>query len=179
MKIYTKTGDDGSTALFRGGRVLKDNLRIEAYGTVDELNAALGVANCFIIDKNIKEMILRIQNHLFIIGADLATVSENKESAVRTSSGMVNFLEQSIDTIDTTLPELKNFIIPGGTSGASHLHLARTICRRAERKVVNLVQTGDIEKNILIYLNRLSDLLFVLSRYENFVNKTPDTIWEK
>jgi cob(I)alamin adenosyltransferase len=182
MKIYTKTGDDGKTSLFRGGRVAKNNDRIEAYGTVDELNAVLGIAVSEISNKELVSLILIIQHDLFTIGADLATV-ENSEAGsakiVRTSEKMIKSLEQLIDKYDTILPDLSNFILPGGTKGSSVLHYARTVCRRAERRVVELSNSANIGKNILIYLNRLSDLLFVLSRYENFVNNTPDVAWQR
>ncbi len=180
MKIYTKTGDDGSTSLFRGGRVLKNNQRLIAYGTVDELNSALGIAICHTSDDEIKEVLLNIQSQLFTIGSDLATVSKkNDPGFVRTESSDVEFLEQTIDSFDKRLPGLKNFILPGGSKGASFLHFARTICRRAEREVVSLGQNEEINENVVIYINRLSDLLFVLSRYENIVNNTPEPIWTK
>jgi len=183
LKIYTKTGDDGTTSLFRGGRVSKDNLRIEAYGTVDELNAALGIASSEITEKEILEVLKKIQNDLFTIGSDLATPEETEFQKIknlsRTDSSLISDLEQIIDKFDKRLLVLTNFILPGGTKGAAYLHSARTICRKAERRVVSLSLSSEINMNILIYLNRLSDLLFVLSRYENLVNNTPDIEWIK
>jgi cob(I)alamin adenosyltransferase len=182
MKLYTKTGDEGKTSLFRGGRVLKNNIRIESYGTVDELNAALGVAISEIKNDELNSLLLEIQHDLFTLGADLATIesSENGTNKIaRTDLDMIANLEQSIDKFDTIVPELKNFILPGGTKAASLLHYARTVCRRAERRVVDLAESDEINQNILIYLNRLSDLLFVLSRYENFVNNSPDVTWKR
>jgi cob(I)alamin adenosyltransferase len=180
MKIYTKTGDDGTTSLFRGGRVLKNNDRLEAYGTVDELNSILGMAVAELSDIELINTIKEIQNYLFTIGADLATVSESENKNItRLDNNFTLRLEQFIDKYDTKLPELKTFILPGGTKAASMLHLARTVCRRAERRVVQLAQNNDINNEVLIFINRLSDLLFVLSRYENFMNNTPDVIWAK
>ena len=181
MKIYTKTGDQGETSLYGGQRVLKDHLRIEAYGTVDELNSVLGIALCQIKDTEIRGVIGNIQHDLFIVGADLASPADlNKgQSVMRIGQEKIEWLENQIDTYDAKLPELKHFILPGGTTGAAYLHLARTVCRRAERKVSTLGKSIEIGTNILVYLNRLSDLLFVLSRYENYVNGTPDIKWEK
>ena len=180
MKIYTKTGDDGSTSLFRGGRVLKNNQRLIAYGTVDELNAVIGLAVSHIIAEDIRDILLKIQNLLFTLGSDLATVADKENPRyVRTEADSIEFLEQTIDSIDKKLPGLQSFILPGGTKGASFLHFARTICRRAEREVVSLSQNEEVNENIVIFLNRLSDLLFVLSRYENKVNNKPEPIWTK
>ena len=180
MKIYTKTGDDGSTSLFRGGRVFKNDERLEAYGTVDELNSVLGMAVSEISNNELKSVFKEIQNYLFTIGADLATVSEYENvTYTRLENNLTQRLEHFIDNYDTKLPELKNFILPGGTKAESILHLARTVCRRAERRVVQLAKNHEINNEIVIFLNRLSDLLFVLSRYENFVNNTPDVQWEK
>ncbi len=182
MKIYTKTGDEGTTSLFRGGRVSKHNSRIEAYGTVDELNATLGIAVSEISNDEVNTILSVIQNDLFTLGADLATVvdsGKNSGNIVRTDDRMIERLEQFIDKYDTIVPDLSNFILPGGTKGAALLHYSRTVCRSAERRVAELASADEIGKNILIYLNRLSDLLFVLSRYENYVNKTPDVIWSK
>lgn len=180
MKIYTKTGDDGTTSLFRGGRVLKSNPRLEAYGTIDELNAVLGLAVTELQSEEIIDIIKTIQNLLFTLGSDLATISsDDNEKIIRTSKGNIETLEQFIDEIDTKIPVLNNFILPGGSKGASYLHLARTVCRRAERLVVDLSQDSEVNKNVIVFLNRLSDLLFVLSRYENHVNNTPDLLWQK
>jgi cob(I)alamin adenosyltransferase len=179
MKIYTKTGDDGKTSLFGGERVLKNNLRIDAYGTVDELNAIIGVVISDKIDDKIKQILINIQNTLFVIGSELASPKNVKSNVIKNiSSDEINFLENSIDNFDSKLPELKNFILPGGTKDSANLHFARTICRRAERIVVELDSQEKINHNIVVYLNRLSDLLFVFARYENFVTSTPEIEWK-
>lgn len=181
MKIYTKTGDEGKTSLFRGGRVSKDHDRIEAYGTVDELNSILGIVLTEIQNKEAKQILIKIQNDLFIVGSDLATVIEidekNDKKVIRTTKEMIEYLEKQIDYFDEKLPPIKNFILPGGSKSAANLHHARTVCRRAERKVVRLMNSVDISAKVMIYLNRLSDFLFVLSRFENFQANIPDTIW--
>ncbi|MDP2301221.1 MAG: cob(I)yrinic acid a,c-diamide adenosyltransferase [Ignavibacteria bacterium] len=182
LKIYTKTGDSGETGLFGGARVSKDDLRIEAYGTTDELNAVLGVAGTEITSEELKQLIKKIQNVLFVLGSDLATpLDKNTKSfqLPRISADDYLFIENQIDFFESKLEELKNFILPGGTKGAAILHLARTICRRAERRIVSLQKVEDINPNIIIFVNRLSDLLFVLSRYENLITNQPDIKWEK
>ncbi|MEW6701433.1 MAG: cob(I)yrinic acid a,c-diamide adenosyltransferase [Bacteroidota bacterium] len=182
MKIYTKTGDKGETSLFGGRRVWKNDLRIQAYGTVDELNSILGVAITEIKNEELKEVIGGIQHELFTVGSDLATPfeRENKNFVIpRVDSNFVQRLEKFIDKFDSQLPVLKNFILPGGLKGAALLHYSRTICRRAEREVVALSKTDEINQEIEVYLNRLSDLLFVLSRFENFSSKHPDVEWKK
>ncbi|MFH1194569.1 MAG: cob(I)yrinic acid a,c-diamide adenosyltransferase [bacterium] len=180
MKIYTKTGDSGKTSLFNGSIVWKDDLRIDAYGTIDELNSMIGLAHTEIDNIEIKETLIDIQFDLFIAGADLASPNDpdKKQTLQRIIENDFRKLESKIDYFDSKLPTLKNFIIPGGSKGSSILHLARTICRRAERQVVTLGNKAEIGKDIIIYLNRLSDLLFVLARYENMVNATPDIIWK-
>lgn len=182
MKIYTKTGDKGETSLFGGERVWKDNLRISAYGTVDELNSILGVALNEITNKELREVINSIQNDLFTLGSDLASPleKENKTFKIPRVNGLfVERLEKLIDNYDSQLPPLRNFIIPGGTKGAGLIHLARTVCRRAEREVISLAKVESITEEIKIYLNRLSDLLFVLARFENFSSNHPDIEWKK
>jgi len=182
MKIYTKTGDKGETSLFGGQRVWKDNTRISAYGTIDELNSVLGIAVNDISNKELLEVLNSIQNELFTLGSDLASPleKENKKFTIpRVDLKFVERLEKLIDFFDEKLPPLKNFIIPGGTRGAALLHLARTICRRAEREVITLSKTELINEEIKVYLNRLSDLLFVLARYENFSSNHPDIEWKK
>jgi len=178
MKIYTKTGDDGTTALFGGGRVPKNSLRVECYGTIDELNSSLGVVVSEIDTIVIRERLLKIQNHLFNLGGELATPEESKVvSGIEKKD--VEFLENTIDEIEKELQPLKQFILPGGTKGASLLNLSRTICRRAERLVTSLSKIEKISDVILAYLNRLSDLLFVLARYENKVKNVEDIPWQK
>jgi len=182
MKIYTKTGDNGETSLFGGERARKDNPRIEAYGAVDELNSMLGVALAEINNDEIKQILTQVQNDLFVLGADLASPlqKENKNFIIpRIKEETIKKLETFIDSIEYKLPELKNFILPGGSKGAALLHLARTICRRSERNVVSLASKVDIGSNPVIYLNRLSDLLFVLARYENLSSNCPDVEWQK
>jgi cob(I)alamin adenosyltransferase len=182
MKIYTKTGDKGETSLFGGERIWKDNPRIAAYGSVDELNSALGIALSEIQNKKIQIVVRDIQNVLFTVGSDLATPFDkgNKGFVIpRLEKESIEKLEKTIDELDSQLPELKNFILPGGLKGAAYLHLARTICRRSEREVVTLSKSSEINSHIGVYLNRLSDLLFVLARFENFSSNHPDIEWEK
>lgn len=178
MKIYTKTGDDGTTSLFSGGRVSKSNLRVDVYGTVDELNSYLGVARAHLITETGDNYLETVQNHLFHLGADLATPMDAKADwLVRITENEVEWLENSIDELSKSLPELKNFILPGGTSVAAHLHVARTISRRAERLLVALKNSETINEQALIYLNRLSDWLFTLARYENLQAGESETKW--
>ena len=181
MKIYTKTGDKGETGLFGGQRVSKDSLRITAYGTIDELNSFIGLAITEVNDEGVRMDLLNIQNKLFVLGSDLATPEDktDKLSIQRTPASYSTEMEEMIDKYDAQLEELRNFILPGGTKGAALLQVCRTICRRAEREVVALKKTVTIDDNILIFLNRLSDLLFVLSRFENKVSNQPDKIWNQ
>jgi cob(I)alamin adenosyltransferase len=181
MKIYTKTGDKGKTCLFGGKRVWKDDLRISAYGTVDELNSILGLAQTDIKNKELKKVINCIQNELFVAGSDLAAPFSKKKNVFkipRIEKTSTVALESLIDKYDTKLPSLKNFILPGGTKSAAILHMARTVCRRAEREAVALSRIDNINIEIIVYLNRLSDLLFVLARFENFSTKHPEIEWK-
>lgn len=178
MKIYTKTGDDGTTSLFSGGRVSKNSARVEAYGTVDELNSYLGVARAHQATETTEKYLEEVQNHLFRLGADLATPMDAKaEWLIRVTKDEVEWLETTIDDLSESLPELKNFVLPGGTPVAAHLHVARTICRRAERLVVTLARDEVLNEQSLIYLNRLSDWLFTLARYENLQTNESETKW--
>lgn len=182
MKIYTKTGDKGETSLFGGKRVWKDDPRICAYGTVDELNALLGVAITELTNEELKDVARGIQNDLFTVGSDLASPHEsnNKNFVIpRVDQIFINRLEELIDKFDSQLPELKNFILPGGLKGSAVLHHARTVCRRAEREVVSLSKIVEINFHVEVYLNRLSDLLFVLARFENSSNNSADIVWQK
>jgi len=182
VKIYTKTGDKGETGLFGGKRVSKSALRISAFGTVDELNAHLGLVSCAIVNPRVKETVAKLQNLLFSVGADLASPFEidSKPSPIkRISDSSIEMVEKEIDFFDGQLAQLQNFILPGGTESASRLHVARAVCRRAEREVVLLSQQEEINQKIVIFLNRISDLLFVLSRFENKSADIPDTPWEK
>lgn len=179
MKIYTKTGDKGSTALFGGKRVSKDSIRIEAYGTVDELNSIIGVCRSLKLPERIDSDLLEIQNQLFILGADLASpVSLTKRLKVpRIKEEDIKFLEKSIDYFEKTNEPLRTFIIPGGSVVSAQLHFARTVCRRAERIVVRLYEEEKIGKYPVIYLNRLSDLLFVMARWVNHLQKENEVTW--
>ncbi len=180
MKIYTKTGDKGETGLFGGERVPKDHLRINAYGTIDELNAFIGLTISELNSTEIREVLTDLQKKLFVVGSDLATPENEKNKKInvsRTSQDFIKKAESDIDRFTEKLDELRNFILPGGSKGSALLHICRTICRRAEREVVSLKKTESINENIVVFLNRLSDLLFVLSRYENKVSGIPDTKW--
>ena len=180
MKIYTKTGDKGETGLFGGERVSKHSSRLEAYGTVDELNSFIGLAITEVKSKDILEVLLDIQRKLFVVGSDLATPETEKNERLkitRTPDAYISEIEKHIDNFESQLEELKNFILPGGSKGAALLHICRTIARRAEREIVALKITEEIGSNIIIFLNRLSDLFFVLSRFENKYSNIPDTKW--
>lgn len=179
MKIYTRTGDRGDTSLFGGQRVPKDALRIEAYGTVDELNSVLGIARADNAEPALDATLERIQDELFVLGADLATPrSLEKKGVRRIAHTEADRLEQEIDRFETGLQPLKSFILPGGSPVAARMHFARTVCRRAERIVVRLSRNEDIGDDITIYLNRLSDLLFVLARYANHAAHVPEVKWK-
>jgi len=179
-KVYTRTGDDGTTALGGGRRVPKDSLRIEAYGTVDELNSAIGVALAEGLDPDIGGPLERIQNDLFHLGADLCILEEDKARvpAPRIETRHVEELERLMDRLSETLPPLENFVLPGGSKGVAALHLARTICRRAERLVVALSRQEAVGEQTVPYLNRLSDALFVMARSENRRRGVPDVLWD-
>jgi len=170
-KIYTKTGDDGRTALFGGGRVEKDHVRVQSYGDVDELNAVIGAARAVDMMPRVDEILAPIQRDLFSIGALLATPHPEKHKEqlekARLTDKRIAQLEQAIDDCEEELEPLKAFILPGGTAKASALHVARTVCRRAERSVITLQRTEAVPQIIVVYLNRLSDLLFVLARVAN------------
>ncbi len=178
-KIYTKTGDDGTTGLFGGGRVPKNSARIAAYGDVDELDSAIGMAAAATNDSWFTALLHSIQSDLFVLGADLATPLETRSNydIPRISERDVTAIEKKIDEITKTLPELTHFILPGGNELGARFHLARTVCRRAERSVVHLAQAEEIGKFDLIYLNRLSDLLFVLARLANHKAGIKDIEW--
>jgi cob(I)alamin adenosyltransferase len=179
MKIYTKQGDSGTTSLFGGKTVPKNSLRIDAYGNIDELNSVIGVARASSPEKQTDDILEMIQHALFNLGADLATEENNaKASAIpRISQSDVTGLEMVIDEIDPLLPPLQQFILPGGANSAAQLHLARTVCRRAERATVALAAKEAINDLDIIYLNRLSDLLFVLARFENHLKRNEEIRW--
>ena len=179
MKIYTKTGDTGETGLYGGMRVSKDAMRVEACGTVDELNACIGFVRSQIQDEEINAIFHRIQNGLFDLGADLATLDTHpKAKSLRISPILTVELEGLIDRLEEQLPPLRNFILPGGSASGAAVHLARTVCRRAERRVVSLSKVEAVNPEVLVYLNRLSDLLFVLARVINQRADVPEPLWE-
>jgi len=204
MKIYTRTGDAGETGLFGGPRVPKDHDRIEAYGTVDELNSIIGLARAVLAEartsarfnsqqtgeaardqtlspaealNELDDWLRRIQNELFDLGADLATPVEAKATISRMSAEAVTRLEEEIDDLEAALNPLKTFILPGGSTVASHLHVARAVCRRAERRTISLAATESINNTCTVYLNRLSDALFVAGRWINAALDHPDHPW--
>ena len=181
MKIYTKTGDSGSTSLANGRRVKKNDLRVEVYGCVDELNTIIGIVLTEELDNSLKEPLEKISNLLFNLGSDIASpVSEKQVFELnRISENDIIFLEKLIDEYTEKLPPLKNFILPGGTKAAAFLHQARTVCRRAERLAITLSEKEDLGKFIVKYLNRLSDYLFTGARYANFIAGLEDRKWEK
>jgi cob(I)alamin adenosyltransferase len=178
-KIYTKTGDDGTTGLFGGGRVSKDSARIEAYGNVDELDSVIGLVRAASQYEWLNDLLQSIQEKLFVLGADLATPLDTHSDykIPRIEETDAKNLEKEIDKHTAELPPLKKFILPGGTELAARLHLARTVCRRAERSLVHLEKIEEIGKHDIIYLNRLSDLLFVLARRTNQLAGVSDVEW--
>lgn len=182
MKIYTRTGDAGSTGLFGGPRVSKDDARIEAYGTVDELNATIGLARTAGVSENVDSELDQVQHELFSIGAELATPDPDQHDLRVIGQQHIAQLETWIDQHENKLEPLKQFILPGGSLAASHLHLARAVCRRSERRVVTLasLESDPIEgvsDSVIIYLNRLSDYLFVLSRMVNHESGVAEVKW--
>jgi cob(I)alamin adenosyltransferase len=180
VSIYTRTGDDGTTGLFGGGRVPKDDPRVDAYGEVDELNAALGVARSTNLPPDIDKHCANLQNQLFTVGSQLATPLDSKARVhiPKIETSWAQDMEQAIDGYDRELPALTNFILPGGSAGASALHLARCVCRRAERKIIALHRDKLIEPEVVVYLNRLSDFLFTLARAANLRAGRPDVPWK-
>lgn len=181
MKIYTKTGDAGQTGLFGGGRVSKDDPRVEAYGDVDELNAFLGAARSVEMMPRIDEVLVPVQRDLFSIGALLATPDLEKMhdhlAKAQIDDSRIASLEQEIDACDRELEPLRAFIVPGGTPKAAALHVARTVCRRAERRVIHLQKEVEIPQIVVVYLNRLSDLLFTLARIANTRAGAGEVTW--
>jgi cob(I)alamin adenosyltransferase len=180
LKIYTKIGDKGTTSLIGGTKVLKSDLRIEAYGTLDELNSYVGLCHDLLTDKSCKKILQEVQDRLFTIGSSLACDPE-KEPKMRIpdlKEEDVVFLEKEIDRMNESLPEMKNFILPGGHSTVSHLHVARCVCRRAERCCVRLQENEKEDSIIIKYLNRLSDYIFVLARYTSHLLKSEEIPWK-
>jgi len=180
-KIYTRTGDDGTTGLGGGQRVEKESERIEAYGTVDELNSGIGVAAASNLDAELSAMCTLIQNDLFDVGSDLCILEEDKVKfkLKPIDEAKITRLESWIDTLQESLGPLENFILPGGTISSAQLHVARCVCRRAERCVIRLSRTETVGPRVVTYLNRLSDLLFVMARFENLRKQHPDVLWDQ
>ncbi|MFH0882638.1 MAG: cob(I)yrinic acid a,c-diamide adenosyltransferase [bacterium] len=181
MKIYTKTGDRGETSLLRGGRVAKHHPRVEAYGTFDELNSWIGYARSITDDSELEAVLERIQNHVHLLCSDVAadsSLSEEGAKIPRLQQEHVTALEREIDRLDQILPPLTHFILPGGSQPGAALHIARTICRRGERRLTELIETGGaVNEHSLIFVNRLSDLLFTLARWANHRAGKPETPW--
>lgn len=181
-KIYTRTGDDGTTSLFGGERVGKGNARIDAYGTVDEANSFVGLARAHLTGEpgadRLDDVLQEVQETLFILGADLATPSDAKPVVPRITASHIEDIEERIDSFDAELPPIKNFVLPGGTPAAATLHTARTTCRRAERLVVQASASTPVNKEAMAYLNRLSDLLFVLARWANRQAGVREDVWK-
>lgn len=178
-QIYTKTGDKGTTALIGGTRVPKNNFRLEAYGTVDELNTNAGMIRSYPVDENTIKTIVRIQNQLFTIGSYLATdekVSDLRNKLV-TDEKEIEFLELEMDKLESKLPPLSNFVLPGGHPAVAQCHISRTICRRAERRVISMSEQVEVDEWVIRYLNRLSDYFFVLSRFLTDYFKIDEIPW--
>jgi cob(I)alamin adenosyltransferase len=179
-KLYTRKGDDGTTALGSRRRVAKDSGRVQAYGEVDELNSVIGLALAGGLSKRLVEILTAIQNELFHLGSDLCFTEEDKASyqIPQIEERHIVRLEQFIDELTAAVGPLENFILPGGSAGAAHLHVARTVCRRAERQVVSLQREEAVGAHVLSYLNRLSDLLFAMARYENQQIGIAEPLWD-
>ena len=179
MKIYTKTGDQGKTSLFGGRRISKDDLRIEAYGCIDELNSHIGLLCSSILLPDLKIKLQRIQSYLFVIGSNLAADPEKSDLKIPgLNQEQTQFLESEIDAMESHLSPLRFFILPGGDTLCAQSHLCRTVCRRAERRTVSLSQLESVDAQILIYLNRLSDFFFVLARYLAHLNNSEEIYWK-
>lgn len=180
MKIYTRTGDGGETRLFGGSRVSKDDARIEAGGAIDELNSAIGLARTSCQDTELQGHLSRLQEHLFTVGAELSTLPGSPAEASRPEVDPVwiDALERAIDTWESELPPLKLFVLPGGGRLGAELHLARTICRRAERRIVTLASTSEVDPRVIAFVNRLSDFLFVAARIANHREQVKEPIWD-
>lgn len=179
MKIYTRTGDDGTTGLIGGSRVKKYNIRLEAYGTVDELNSYIGVVRTMQTDEHADLILERIQHKLFVIGANLASDETVPMIQQQLPCGQIDIelLENEMDEMIAVLPPLNNFILPGGCQASSFCHVARTVCRRAERYIVELSEKAEVDSNLIKYINRLSDYLFVLSRKISMDQKAAEILW--
>lgn len=179
--IYTKTGDDGTTSLVGGARVPKTHVRLEAYGTIDELNSHLGLLQTYLMDEADKRIVFRVQNKLFSVGSYLATDQTQTELHIesRIEEEDIKLLECAIDTIDNELPPLNAFILPGGNRGAAVCHICRTVCRRAERRILVLAEQCEVDPRVTAFVNRLSDYLFILARKMNHLTETDEFFWDK
>ena len=180
-KVYTKTGDKGLTSLVGGVRISKSDVRLDAYGAIDELNSFIGLLQVYVSDTKVTETLTRIQSNLFVVGAHLATdqnVTPLYDSA-KLSSNEIIFIEKEIDTMLSELPEKLGFVLPGGSVAASQAHVCRTVCRRAERCVLRLAQEATVGEEILQFLNRLSDFFFVLAKKMNIIDGNNEKIWQK
>lgn len=177
MKIYTKGGDKGKTSLFDGTRIYKDDIRVESYGNVDELNSFIGVLVCSLEDQTTITLLQKIQSTLFSIGSILAAGENPSFELQPIQAEPIELLESSIDNYESHLPKLTNFILPGGNVASGHAHVCRTICRRAERRIISLSKEQNIDSNIIKYLNRLSDYFFVLSRKLVYDAGDDEVIW--
>ena len=179
--IYTRTGDKGKTSLVGGARVKKTHVRLEAYGTVDELNSQLGLLYTYLTEEGDKKLILWVQHKLFSVGSYLATDQSN--TALRIESQIVDEdihrLENAIDEADASLPPLKAFVIPGGSRGSAVCQVCRTVCRRAERRILTMAEEHEVTENVSAFVNRLSDYLFVLARKMNLLAETDEIYWDK
>lgn len=178
MKVYTKKGDKGLTSLIGGARVPKSHVRIEAYGTIDELNSFVGLTRDYTKDPYQRDLLYKVQNTLFVIGSNLASTEDAKMEIPNLEELEIMELEKAIDLMEEELEPLKNFILPGGHAAVSHAHVARCVCRRAERLAVQLSTHVDVDPSIIPYLNRLSDYLFVLSRFLAKENRVEEVIWK-
>jgi cob(I)alamin adenosyltransferase len=180
-KVYTRTGDKGTTSLVGGSRIMKSDLRLECYGTIDELNSFLGLLICHIDDFNQKELLLFVQNKLFTLGSILATEDEEtaRKYGCRVNEEDILRLENMIDEYDNQLPKMKYFVLPGGTLSASYAHIARTVCRRAERRIVELASQAVVPDNLVVFVNRLSDFLFVYARLLCLKENNDEIFWNK
>ncbi len=178
MKIYTKTGDAGTTSLVGGKRVPKDCARLESYGTVDELNAHVGLLLTYVSENQDRECLISIQNRLFVVGAQLATEAPNVPSSVITDDDVTN-LENNIDKASEGLPKWRGFTLPGGCREAAIAHVCRTVCRRAERRILTLNSEEEVDPQLIKYINRLSDYFYVLALRLNFLHGTEEILWKK
>jgi cob(I)alamin adenosyltransferase len=177
MKVYTRKGDSGQTSIWGGRRLSKDHARMEAIGAVDEANAAIGVAIALTLPAELDNVLHQVQGRLFIVGSELMAPDRTGSGLPRLDENDVTDLETAIDTLELALPELRNFILPCGSPAAAALHVARGVCRRAERRVTSLNRVENVVPVVPAYLNRLADLLFVAARYANNAADTPDVVW--